>query len=166
MNKILLSTALAATLAGCVVRQYTPPPPPLTRPAFPESEYLRYVGTGTNSVTGQAFLKTRGGDVKTAAGNDVYLQPVTSYSNWSYDHRFETVAPADPRIHKYLRKTVADASGRFTFKNVPDGHYYITTAVTWQAPTGYRFALETQGGVIWKAVSVKDGETADVIVTR
>ena len=26
-------------------------------------------------ITGQAFLKTQGGDVKTCAGNEVYLEP-------------------------------------------------------------------------------------------
>lgn len=35
-------------------------------------------------ITGQGFLKTQGGDVKTCAGNEVYLEKFNSEKNWTY----------------------------------------------------------------------------------
>ena len=122
MERMLLAAVAAASLASCAApRVYVPTP--IERPPFPEAEYAALAKTGTATVTGQAFLKTRGGDVKTGAGNAVYLNPVTSYSKFAYDHRlaYDGLSPVDQRMNAYLRQTVADASGRFSFKNVPDG---------------------------------------------
>jgi hypothetical protein len=167
MKRILLAATIAASLIGCAApRVYIPTP--IERPPFPEAEYAALAKTGTATVTGQAFLKTRGGDVKTAAGNGVYLNPVTSYSKFAYDHRnsYDGLTPTDPRFVTYLRQTVADGSGRFTFKNVPDGEYYLSSSVTWETPTGYKFAMETQGGTIWKVIRVERGESVDVVLTQ
>lgn len=38
----------------------------------------------TATLTGQGFLKTQSGDVKTCAGNEVYLEPYTDEKNWTY----------------------------------------------------------------------------------
>lgn len=38
----------------------------------------------TSTITGQGFLKTQGGDVKTCAGNEVYLEPFIDEKNWTY----------------------------------------------------------------------------------
>ena len=38
----------------------------------------------TSTITGQGFLKTQGGDVKTCAGNEVYLEPFKDEKNWTY----------------------------------------------------------------------------------
>ena len=52
-----------------------------------ESEFLPYAGTGTNTVTGQAFLKTRDGEVRFGAGCEVVVVPVTSYTIQIYERR-------------------------------------------------------------------------------
>jgi hypothetical protein len=69
-------------------------------------------------------------------------------------------------MQQYTRETIADGSGRFTFKNVPDGDYYVSATVTWQTATGYKFSLETQGGRISKTINVKNGEPIEVMLTR
>lgn len=141
----------------------------IARPTFPEAEYAALPRTGIAIVSGQGFLKTRGGDVKTAAGNTVFLEPATSYSKFANELRLPSnvyVAPPDPRMKQYTRETVADGSGRFSFKNVPDGEYYLGTTVSWEAPTGYKFSLQTQGGLITKKIAVKNGEPVDVMLTR
>ena len=137
--------------------------------AFPEGEYLALPKTGTATVRGQAFLKTRGGDVKTAAGNQVLLNPVTSYSLEWYEKSYlpnRGIENADPRLAAYVPTQIADGSGRFVFKNVPAGEYFVTTDVTWEAPTGYQGALRTQGGVVSKRIKVSAGEEVEVIVTK
>lgn len=165
---VWVGVSIVAT--GCVAPSvYRGPPPPLSRMPFPEAEYAALNKVGTATVRGQAFLKTRGGDVKTAAGNPVYLNPVTSYSNEWYSRSYLTgqrMEPPDPRLTPYMPNQTADGSGRFTFSNVPAGEYYVTSLVTWEAATGYKFSMETQGGIVTKKITVKDGETVEVIVTR
>ena len=136
---------------------------------FPEDEYKALAKVGNAVVNGQAFLKTRGGDVKTAAGNEVVLNPVTSYSLEWYEKSYVPGMPmvsADSRIEAFIRKQIADGNGRFTFKNVPPGEYFVTTKVIWEAPTGYQGSLQRQGGWITKRVTVKSDEEIDVILTR
>jgi hypothetical protein len=163
MKKIAL-LFLVCVLSACVTIA-----PPEQRMAFPEHEYQHLPNSGTAIVKGQAFLKTRGGDIKVAAGNQVTLNPVTSYSNEWYEKTYiqgKRLVEPDPRLLNYVRKTIADGNGRFTFKNVPAGVYYVTTFVTWEAATGYKGALQDQGGVVTKHIVVNDGAEIEVIVTR
>ncbi len=163
MRLIMLFVAVAV-LSACV-----PMTPPVSRMPFPENEYTSLTKSGNATVRGQAFLKTRGGDVKTAAGNVVNLNPVTSYSLEWYEKAYLTasrIVPADPRMWNYVVKQVADGSGRFTFKNVAPGEYFVTSTVTWETATGYQGALQVQGGVVSKRITVKSGDDLDVVVTR
>ncbi len=164
MKKIAL-LLFVCFIASCV----TMPQPKISMMTFPEQEYQNLQKSGSAVVKGQAFLKTRGGDVKVAAGNEVILNPVTSYSNEWYEKAYvqgKNLVESDPRILNYIKKTVADGSGRFMFKDVPPGDYYVTTGVTWEAGTGYQGALQLQGGTVTKKISVNDGDEIDVIVTR
>lgn len=61
------------------------------------------------------------------------------------------MTPPDPRLLGYMRQTIANASGRFKFRNVPASEYYVTGQVTWEVP-----GLCTQGGAIWKLISVQE----------
>lgn len=165
---IILSGLL---LAGC----QTPTSPTFStvpRLPWPEAEYARLEKAGRNEVSGQAFLKTRGGDVKTCAGEKVTLSPVTTHSTQFFDivvmgrhERFQELGgTADPRIFEYLKQTTADASGRFRLYDVPPGEYYLYTVVTWEAPTGT--GLQRQGGWVGMRVTVKDGERNEFVLTR
>jgi hypothetical protein len=71
-----LITALA--LASCAV----PIQPRVAK--YDAAEYAPYSGSGTAKIIGQAFAKTVGGDVKFAAGNRVWLYPVTSMTTEWY----------------------------------------------------------------------------------
>lgn len=159
---------LALVLAGCAIPM-NQPPPPLPRMPFPEAEYQALPKVGTAVVKGQAFLKTRGGDVKVAAGNEVLLNPVTSYSLEWYEKSYlpnRRLEDPDPRLSQFTSKQTADGSGRFTFKNVPAGEYFVTTIIRWEAPTGYQGALQLQGGAVTKRVKISDGEEIEVVITR
>lgn len=163
VRAVLLAVATLA-LESCAALNLKPP---AERIAFPEQEYASMPQTGTATVRGQAFLKTRGGDVKTAAGEEVLLNPVTSYSKQWYNVSYlggRALTEPDPRYAQHIRKTVADGDGRFTFSNVPAGRYYVVARVVWEAPTGY--GLAAQGGYVAKEISLEGGETVDVIVTR
>jgi hypothetical protein len=170
MKRLLLTAALATTVAGCMPMYTYTPPLMIQRPAFPSAEYAALPKTGTATVTGQAFLKTRGGDVKTGAGNPIFLEPVTSYSTFAYSHKDYSgpLTPPAPQLEQYKRSVIADASGRFTFRNVPDGNYYLSGRVSWEVPniSKYTSYMSTQGGDIWKTITVKDGQSVEVMLTE
>jgi len=164
--KQILSLLILIGLISCAPRIAVQP---VERIPFPDDEYKKLASTGTAIIKGQAFLKTRGGDVKTAAGNTVLLNPVTSYSNQWYEVGYlqgKPIKEPDPRIYQYVKKQVADGSGRFTFKNVPAGDYYVTVDVFWEAPVGYQGSLVRQGGTLSEKIAVKEGEEIEIILTR
>lgn len=151
---------------GCAL-----PSPQPRRAVFDETEYAPYAGEGSCAIEGQAFLKTRAGDVKYGAGNDVWLNPVTTYSREWFERNVighEALEPADPRVERYARKTVADGEGRFRFEKLPPGEYYIACWIVWEyveAGMNTAFLMPT-GGAAHTQVKVREGETVKVVVTR
>jgi hypothetical protein len=95
--------------------------------AFNEADFLPYSGSGDSKIIGQAFLKTRGGDVKYGAGNEVVLIPVTPYTREFRERSIiggERLEQHDQRYFKYRRTTIADGQGGFEFNNIPAGEYF------------------------------------------
>lgn len=139
---------------------------------FTESEYAPYDRPGTAKIVGQAFIRTHRGDVKYGAGEWVVLNPVTSYSKEWFEVAVlqgETMSPVDPRIGRYQQKELADGEGRFKFSRVAAGSYYIVCPIFWVTQAslyeglGYSWG---EGGVAHAMVTVGEGETAEVVVTR
>jgi ABC-type transport system substrate-binding protein len=158
----VIVSGLMLAIAGCAAAT-------VQRMPFPEAEYAALAKTGTGRVTGQAFMRTIGGDVKVAAGSDVALNPVTSYSQQWYDVVYvqrKNITAWDPRLDEYVMNTRADAEGRFEFVNVPPGDYFVRSLVLWAAPTGPYGSLQQQGGFVVERITVNDGEETKVIVTR
>jgi hypothetical protein len=155
---------LITILFGCT---QNPPIIYADRIPFPETEYKKLQAKGVSTVKGQAFLRTRGGDVKTAAGSTVILDPVTTYSKQWYELTYlggVFLKEPDPLLAKYIRSQVADGEGRFTFKDIPAGDYFLTATVTWEAPSAYQL----QGGIVsnGQSISVKDGEDIEVVLSK
>lgn len=157
-------------LLGCA--QKAPPvviEPRTTR--YNEQEYAPYASQGTSSITGQAFLKTRGGDVKYGAGNEIVLTPRTSYSSewWTkavlQDH---VLAPGDSLAEGFSGYTVADGEGRFRFDSLPAGEYFVITEVSWEvpAPSGRSYLLERTGALVGQGVAVRPGQSVQVILPQ
>tara|TARA_B110000483_G_C17908939_1_gene432312 strand:+ start:115 stop:621 length:507 start_codon:yes stop_codon:yes gene_type:complete len=141
----------------------------IQRVPYNELEYVHFKEAGTAKVTGQAFLRTSSGDVKYAAGSRVSLVPVTSISNqWYYQWYLvenhinpeKVVAKADTRHLAIKRRTQADGEGKFTFRNIPAGEYFINTSVVWKVDQN------TVGGFISNKVSIEDGESHNFVITR
>lgn len=163
LAKVLIGVLAATAISGCV---NVPQPAPRTA-QFIESEYEPYDSPGTSVISGQAFLKTRGGDVKYGAGNIVSINPVTSYSTEWYEIvciKQQHLSSYDPRVAKYLRQTVGDGSGNFRFSNLPEGEYYLMCEIAWEVPTQY--GLARSGGVAHARVKVAAGEEVKAILTR
>lgn len=162
----LVLLAAALILTGCQVA----PQPYIT--AFDPVEYEPYEREGTGVVVGQAFLRTEGGGVVTAAGRTVHLFPATKNSSEFIMRSviaYERLEPADPRAAKYGRSTIADADGRFRFEGLPAGRYYVTSYISWKVPTGLYYggvATRTEAGVAYGWIDVEEGQVASVVVTR
>ena len=157
---VLVLVILTHLLNGCVT-------PPVNRKVpFRESDFANYGGKGSARIVGQAFLKTRGGDVKFGAGNVVHLVPATGYSLESLTNKIGTlVPPTDARFYKYVKQTRADGNGNFAFTGVPAGKYIVTCKIAWEIPSG-SYTTRSTGGTAMGTVTVARGQTAKVILTR
>ncbi|WP_175185685.1 prealbumin-like fold domain-containing protein [Achromobacter animicus] len=173
MKNLLTATLAAVLLSACTPpqqRAYVPPAPPpapeIPRVPFSEAEHNALKKTGTGGLTGQAFLRTEGGDVKTAAGSTVYIEPATSVTKQRFEvtckGRKALAGKQDPRADKFIRETIADAEGKFKFNDLPPGAYYLITHVRWSAPT--RYGLSPQGGWLMKRVDIENKKTAEVLM--
>jgi hypothetical protein len=134
---------------------------------FNFSEYSPYAREGTGVLTGQAFLRTRGGDVKYAAGREVTLNPVTAYSTEWYNRGViagKNLEEADARATPYNRVCTADGEGRFRFEKLPTGDYYVVSSVFWEIPGAW--GLRRTGGNVYAQVHVTEGQTNELILTQ
>jgi len=132
---------------------------------FVESEYAPYAGEGTATICGLAYIKTQRGEFKYGAGNETYLNPVTSYSTEWYTVGViggRSLTKANPKVLPYNRATRADSEGRFCFENIPSGDYYLACPVIWV----YGANSAIKGGMAYAQVTVKDGETVNAVLTR
>lgn len=168
MNAVLGGTVpLILMLAGCATSGGPPPiPRPLVGPADP-TEYALFSDPGELTISGQAFLTTRGGEVIVAAGRLVTLDPATTYAlEWfrRYGGNVEVFATTPPdQTFEAARKTaIADAEGRFRFPSLPPGDYILRTTVTWEAG----LYDDLQGGVVARLVSLRGAEPANVILNE
>ena len=128
------------------------------------AEYDPFLQSGTGAIAGQAFLLTRGGDVKKAAGREITLDPLTRLSRDWYraagmDLSLTAMVPVAPLFIRTRRVAVGDADGKFTFANVPAGTYLLRTVVTWEV-------MAMQGGVVSEIVTVMPGKESTVILRR
>jgi hypothetical protein len=125
-------------------------------------EAVRFVKqTGTATVSGKAFIKLADGTVKSCAGFNIELLPVTAYSKerivktYGNDRQGQILmeqnppkfTPDAPEYHDMLIKGACDLRGEFSFSNVPAGDFFIIALIIWDdasSPT----PRKTGGGVM------------------
>lgn len=169
----IMGLAFATVLAGCAT---TAPQVVKIQAAFDERAAASALNPGSNTVTGSAFLRQRGGGVVTCAGADVDLLPATPYAIERLGHIYgsgngglRTMAQhqkpfsfdPDPAGYRAVaRKAKCDAQGHFSFDKVADGDFFVVTAVTWVLS-----AYSTDGGTLMQRFTVSGGETKNLVVT-
>ncbi|MCB1453951.1 MAG: hypothetical protein KDJ43_09915 [Rhizobiaceae bacterium] len=157
---IFVLAAAALTLSACVSA------PPVQELAFvyTDEEFGRYAVDGDATVTGQAFLRQRGGGVVVCAGAPVVLFPKTP----TFDRAVETAragkqpmpaAGSDERFKKVARIATCDAQGNFTFERLPRARWYVFSRVTWEV------ADSPQGGELVGEVDTSAGGEHRVLLT-
>jgi hypothetical protein len=145
----------AAASTGCVTKEEL-----VTK--FDPTQAAYAAKSGTGSVKGQAFARQRGGGVVTAAGEQVYLLPDVSPFREMAEKGRAGIEFDMPKFDgdKYLKATIADAEGRFSFSNLHPGKYIALTKVQWMAGD------LVQGGMVYAEASVEAGKVAEVIARR
>ena len=142
-----LSLVLAiVSLAGCVA----PPPQPTIQSEFLPSEHEAYRVTGATKVSGQAFLRQRGGGTVTCAGAPVLLLPATNYfrdavSVSRQTDEFRSLVSIASAYRSVSRMSQCDAQGNFQFDEIPGRAWLVVTEVRWTV--GGR----SQGGILERA---------------
>ncbi len=168
MKKIATLT-IGFLLTACVqVPTYN-----ITAP-FNEKQAENALKKGNNTIKGEAFLRQAGGTVVTCAGNEVSLTPVTEYATerimalygsaekgqnlWGWQARKYNFVPNEQRYFELRKTAICNSTGHFEFKDIKDGSYYLVTSVHWTNGQAW------QGGYLMQKVSVKGGETTEIIL--
>ena len=131
---------------------------------------------GKNTIIGNSFLRQRGGQIVTCAGYQVELIPATTYAEERMFYLYTNTEnginnssayefiPDSSEYYKLQRETICDSSGHFKFDNIADGTFFIITRVMWEIPRGH--FIQQNGGYLLKKVTVKNGETKEIIITN
>ena len=125
IRHVLALGAAAFSLCACEVARQVP---------FHESEFAWTRGQGTGAVAGQAFIEMRDKSVNVGSRAYIVLYPVnaytTEYITREYQHGAH-LAPADPRMERYLCDETVDGNGNFSMRELAPGEYYVATVVNW-----------------------------------
>lgn len=130
-----LLAAAAISLCSCEVALQTP---------LNEADFKSTAGTGSGTVTGQAFTVTTSDNWRGLLGGKkernfaesvgISLFPVNAYTTELVQKKYvegARLAPGDPRFSRYIRTVQTDEQGNFRFTGVPSGDYYVGCAVGW-----------------------------------
>ena len=156
-KKIIIAASIVIVFTGCeqVIE---------TTNAYNPSDAAYIHEDGDAVIEGQAFLRTVIGEVRTCAGSEVLLFPVTEYSsermwitygNISGGRSLTNQRPddPDPRYWRDALYSMCDAEGDFRFTGVPPGEYFITSGVWWEAPQNAYYS-STEGADLMKRIKV------------
>ncbi|MDI3259493.1 MAG: hypothetical protein QJR02_07330 [Sinobacteraceae bacterium] len=169
---VTAASALAVSLsAGCLTHSIRSIAPDQ---AFDPQAAQALLAPGNANVSGEAFLRQAGGAIVTCAGGDVALIPATPYFSALLDNAFEgadfyevysSASPLPPIAladhPEAQRHATCDSQGRFQFRGLAGGDYYLVTKIVWCCGP----YTSAQGGWLRKRITVGPAETAHVIVT-
>lgn len=168
-STFIMTLLMVIALSGCAARE--------PRLVYLTNEY-RYADTkpmlekGPNTIKGSALWRQQGGGIVTCAGNMVALVPKTSYSTERFVALYGNdisgisliksniqFSPESLEYKQHILTAQCDAQGYFTFENVADGNFFVTSSIVWTAG-----AHNPQGGALMKSISVKGGEVKTVVL--
>jgi len=120
------------------------------------------------TINGQAFLTTRGGEVRVAAGCEVYLFSLPDFEEW---HR--SLGLSKKSINDYISSdlkelpdlksrviTITDANSNFEFTSLPLGKYILFSTVIWDV------GGQKQGGTVYNTVNLATTKSQKVMLNK
>lgn len=110
-GRMLTGIVIIMLIAGCA----QPKPVAQRTEVFTDADLAPFMREGTGTVTGDAFLTTRGGSVQRGSGRTVQLIPATPYTTEAMQRqiipRVRMDPPIDQRLDHYTRLTTANSLG-------------------------------------------------------
>ena len=172
MKRAALIVGVTLAVAGCAQfdQQFGRQEAALSKPiAASEVEWSRK--SGRNTVSGLATMKA-GGEQHTCAGQSANLIPDSAYARarmtaifGNTDRGMRAASRGavkferdDPLYVSSLRTTRCDGQGSFSFPQLPDGIWYVTTSIKWQGPS------QVEGGSMMQRVDVRGGRLVKVVL--
>ncbi len=163
--RTVVTAVVLLLVVGC--HQYRP------KTRYMEEEYTPYAKDGKASVGGRAFLTLSNGKVITAAGQTVYLVPVTTRSTEAFDRGIVRNRPVEPELEpesdlvKKCKRTVqATEDGKFRFEGLPAGNYYVYSQIGYQTEGTGNHSKTTVVEVAYTKLTLAESEDKNVVATR
>ncbi len=128
---------------------------------FPEAELAGIQIAGDISLNGEFFLIDQLEEKQVGSEQEITLEPVSTYSDQWYQVHYLgncSIQKADPRYEQYVLRTKADKEGKFSFKGVGPGEYYLTGILPWRAQDCSANWVNTKVPVSIK-VNIKNNDT-------
>jgi hypothetical protein len=162
---VIMMVLVTGTYAGCSTYHLTTPP---------DEKQALTIDAGGGNITGEVFITTKSGETRKAVDATVYLVPVTDYSRAWFDHyvvQGDKIDGKDPRSFGSVRAAAVDTEGRFQFRQVTAGRYYLTCTVQYQGSNfhigGRNFGMRTLvRAEAYAEVEINPGKDTVVSVTR
>lgn len=153
---LVLATFGAALLAACSSNTIS------SREILNDEELATYRLPGASAIEGQVLLHLPSGETVYGGACAVRVTPVTTASTRYLN---DVVLPGGFSLPKSRAGDIvwvetADAMGRFRFRELPAGRYYVTCPMAWVQEGRAR------QGIAFATVSLAPGETARIEVTR
>ncbi|PHS76734.1 MAG: hypothetical protein COB59_10565 [Rhodospirillaceae bacterium] len=144
---------------------------PLYEPStrFVEKDFAWSAQKGTGVIAGRATLRSPGGYIQTADGEEVTLIAKNAYTDEivlktreeGFFDEYQNVKK-DSKYDKYRITQMADKKGGFRFENLPAGDWYIVTRVIWYT-RDQTSQVHLNGGLLWGEISIFKGQVRDDI---
>lgn len=144
--KYIIIACLFFTSVNAEAKRFKP------KAKFNPAEVAWISESGTNTVTGSAFIMSSSGQPVTCAGREASLVPVSAFaderigylygSNEKGTNKQRQLPPKfgpkkyERMVADYKNHTLTatcDIDGKFMFTDVPDGTYYLLAMAAWQA---------------------------------
>lgn len=130
--------------------------------SFNPADHSAWLAKGSASIAGEGFLRRPNGFLARCSGGQVFLVPASPYfREWVEIHRSgRQVANAralDATHDAALRVTQCDATGRFSFENLPAARWLVVTRISyegqaWNAHFTLATEIETKAGEVGHAI--------------
>lgn len=137
--------------------------------AFSDKDHSAWMAKGEAEISGEGFLRRPDATLARCSGGVVYLVPATPYfQEWIEVYRSGARIANPKALHethgRAIRKTQCDATGRFTFSDLPLGKWLLVTRIAYESR--YQRRAEHDDSTLVTTVETKAGEKAKAVLSN
>lgn len=137
--------------------------------AFSDKDHAAWLAKGDAEIAGEGFLRRPDATLARCSGGVVYLVPATPYfQEWIEVYRSGAKIANPKALHeahgKAIRKTQCDATGRFTFSDLPNGKWLLVTRIGYESRNQRRD--ERDDATLVTTVETRAGEKVKAVLAN